>query len=292
MLTGTLEFQFADTSRLMKTFYWKPHAPLSSHIERVWGWESDAPAATAMPLVLPGTGADVFIHYRDPFRVDDAAGAVRETPAAHLICARRKTIELRTVNPIGFIAIRFRAGGLYRFTDVPPDALADNILPVDELWGADGRALADAVWAARTWDQRLNAVTRFLAGRLESHRPDEMVERAVRHIYYDCATISIAALARRLGVGQRQLERRMRSVTGQSPVEIRTASRFQKVMRHMLLNPADDFLAAILSFGFYDQAHFARTCKVFDLPPPRRTLAMAQRMTHFYNPPSSAPVSL
>ncbi len=276
----------------MKAFHWKPDAPLSAHIERVWGWESEGPAATAMPLVLPGTGADVFIHYRAPFSIEDAAGAVREAPAAHLICARRKTIELRTVNPIGFIAIRFRAGGLYRFTDVPPDVLADSTLPIDEMWGAGGRTLAEAVRAARSWDQRLDAVRQFLVGRIESCRPDELVEQAVRYIYYGCVAISITGLARRLGVGPRQLERRVRSVTGQNPVEIRTASRFQKVMRQMLLNPADDFLATILNYGFYDQAHFARTCRGFNLPTPGHTLAMARRMTHFYNPPSSGPVSL
>lgn len=276
----------------MKVFRWRPDGPLSFHIERIWGWESDGPEKTAFPLVLPGTGADVFFHYRAPFRFHDPAGIVREAPLAHLICARRKAINLLTGDSVGFIAVRLRAGSLYRFTNVPADELADSLLPTDELWNADGRTLSDAVRAAGNWPERLTAITRFLTDRLDRHRPDELVERAVRHIYYGCSNISIARLAERLGIGRRQLERRMRSVTGQSPVEIRSASRFQKVMRHMLLNPTDNFLVTLLDFGFYDQAHFSRACRAFDLPPPCRTLAMAQRMTHFYNPPLNDPASL
>jgi AraC-like DNA-binding protein len=276
----------------MRARCWKPAGPLSAHVERVWGWESTTSVAGAMPLVLPGTGADVFIHYRAPFRATDADGTIRNTPAAHLICARRKPMALQTQGAVGFIAIRFRAGGLYRFTNAPADMLADSTLPVEALWGAAGRALADEVSRAAGWEQRVEAVKRFLSGRLTVCHADDLVERAVRHLYYGCASTPVARLARTLGIGTRQLERRVRSVTGQSPVEIRTASRFQKIMRRMLLHPSDDFLTTILRYGFYDQAHFARTCRSFGLPSPQRTLAMARTMSHFYNPPPHGPASV
>ena len=270
----------------MRVFHWRPDGPLGVHVDRIWGWESHAQEKVRLPILMPGTGAEVFFHYRTPFRFEDCTKTQRTMPSSHLICARRKVITLCDSGDVGFLAVRFRAGSIHRFTDVRPNDLADNLISADQLWGKAGRQLHDALLCSDVPSDRAAILQSFLLDRLDGGHGDEVIERAVQSIYYDCAKVTISSLAGTLGIGRRQLERRTRRVTGQSLVELRTASRFQKVVRHLLLTPSANPLSTVLKYGFYDQSHFTRTCKSFGLPPPGAAIRKARSKTHFYNPPS------
>lgn len=64
-----------------------PPAELRPWVERFWSWESDC--AVPLPLLLPGTGADLFLHYRTPFLAITPDGACLRPTAA------RPTAEAR-----------------------------------------------------------------------------------------------------------------------------------------------------------------------------------------------------
>src|SRR4030081_3256452 len=81
-----------------------PIAPLRPYVERLWGWESIGQEIVKLPTLLPGTGAEMFFHYRTPF-VQDLAGKDHPLNNAHLICVRRTPIKLCAQGCIGFIAV-------------------------------------------------------------------------------------------------------------------------------------------------------------------------------------------
>lgn len=269
----------------MKAFSIRPIAILRPYIERIWGWESQGREILDLPTLLPGTGAEVFFHYRKPFR-GEISGADHAFDPAHLICVRRKPIKLCPSSSVGFVAIRFRAGGLHRFTTLPGADLIDGTVSVTDLWGAAGAKLSlDALNSPPSG--LLAIVEHFLVDRLENGNTDALVELAVSEIYKNCSEISVADLARRIGVTKRELQRRFRTLTGQTPVEVRRLSRIQHVMRHLLLDRSSGFLEVILKYGFYDQAHFIHAFSNFGLGPPHRYLTLARAKSHFYNTPWS-----
>jgi AraC-like DNA-binding protein len=276
----------------MKVFHWKPAGALARHVDRIWGWEGDPGERIALPVLLPGTGAEVFFHYRTPFRAAVGEAPLRILPQAHLICARHGLMKLDAQGEVGFAAVRFRAGSLHRFVRLPPAELHDATLSARELWGAEGAGLADAVVEASSTQERMLLLTAFLCRRLGAGKPDALAEDAVRRTYEHCAHLTLTTLADELGIGSRQLQRRVKAATGQTLAQIRRASRFQKAMRTLLLSPQIELLGPVLEQGFFDQAHFTHSCAELGLPAPGRVRARTRGLTHFYNPPAHRSVTI
>lgn len=267
----------------MKFFWIKPVAALAPYIERMWGWESIDDEVIDLPILLPGTGSEVFFHYRTPFR-HEVAGKVEALGSAHMVCVRRKPVRLLSSKDIGFVAVRFRAGSLHRFTRVPGANLLDQTLTATELWGEEGTRVALDATLRQSRREIAELLQRFLMSRLEEGRSDQLVERAVSTIYQRCAVVSVDHLALSLDVTRRQLERRFSALTAQTPIEVRRLSRMQKVMRKLLLEKSANVLDAVLTHGYYDQAHFIHDFAKTGLGPPQRFLNEIRSRPHFYNP--------
>lgn len=259
----------------MRVFDRPPHPRLRSCIDRFWGWECDPGEAVALPLLLPGTGAEMFFHHGTPF-----AG---EAQPSQLLCLRRRPLRLAAPGGIGFVAVRIRAGRLGRLTTKPARECLDRQLSAEALWGDAGRALAQRVAAAPAFGERVDLLEDFFLHGLPNGHADDLVEEAVERLYRDPLRTDIAGLADALGIGRRQLERRFLRQEGISPAAFRSVTRFQKTARRLLLDPALPLLDAALAQGYCDQAHFCRDFKFFSGQSPGRHLAAARRTTHFYN---------
>ncbi|HXU94784.1 MAG TPA: helix-turn-helix domain-containing protein [Gallionella sp.] len=272
----------------MRTFHISPIDELCPFVDRLWGWESTGNAMIALPTLLPGTGAEFYFHYRTPFRHDTAQAGQCGLGAAHLLCVRRKPVDLCGARDVGFIAVRFRAGMLHRFVDIPGGELMDQPCSIEDLWGREGKALFERVAGADSLSDRSKLIQHFLLKKLRSLPADSLVERAVSRIYRDCSSMSIKQLASQMGIGKRQLERRFVALTGQTPADVRRLSRLQKTVRALMLDPSTRTLDAALANGYYDQSHFIHDFRELTGAPPQRHLEIARAKTHFYNTPIRA----
>jgi len=267
------------------TFHHRPIPALRAQIERIWGWQE--PHALALPLVMPGFGAELFFHHGEPFR-SLVGGAERRLERGHLLCVRGAPLRLLEQPSTAFTAVRIRAGALGRFTSIPLRELKDTQVGLGEIWGRAGVELANRVAETKLESDRVHLIEEFLRRRLAETRCDRLVERALELIYRGSDTLTIAALASQCGLGRRQFERRIGEYCGQPAVELRCLARFYHVARRLAVQPALGALEAALAAGYYDQAHFIREFKRFAGITPeafRRTLAGT---THFYNPVGAA----
>lgn len=264
----------------MRQFTYFPPPDLAPYIDRLWGWEGDIGETLVLPTLLPGTGAELYFHYRQPFEYGASSATRRE--GAHLFCLRRTALELMPAQEAGFIAVRFRAGMLYRFLDIPGAELIDCTEAIEDLWGSAGRIVAAKVADAKCHESRTSLIIHFLRSKLATTAKDEVAEAAVSTLYR-APVQSIEMLSAGLGLGRRQLERRFQGLTGQRPSEFRRLVRFQKTARTLLLTPNADALDTALAHGYYDQSHFIRDFRSFAQASPQAYLASARRKTHFYN---------
>lgn len=266
----------------MRIFQFRPHPLLKPYVARIWGWEAEAGEQANLPVVLPGTGAEVFFHFGTPFRrADDGT----DSGPAHLLCLRHRPQALAPQSGLGFIAVRFRAGRLWGLIDPPAAECLDQVLPVEALWGRRGRYLQEQIGSVADFPSRRRVLEHFLLGRLDGCRTDPLVTAAVDRLYRHPQGTTIDALAQTLGLGRRQLERRFQAQEGLSPMEFRRRIRFQKTVRRLLLDPSLPLLAAALDQGYYDQSHFHRDFQDLTGQTPARHLAAARQATHFYNTP-------
>ncbi|HJV03290.1 MAG TPA: helix-turn-helix domain-containing protein [Burkholderiaceae bacterium] len=275
----------------MRRFHLLPAPPLRPYIDRLWGWESAPGETIALPTLLPGAGAELYFHYRQPFRHASAAGdtgaALCSTPhaAAHLLCLRNVPLALAPMAEVGFIAVRFRTCMLARFTAVPAAGLHDGPRDIADVWGAPGRMCAARVAAADDHAARLALIQQFLLRQLRPEHADPLAEAAVDILYRSQGGVRIDQLADRLHLGRRQLERRVLASAGQSPAALRRLCRFHHTVRALLLAPDAPGLDTALRHGYFDQAHFIHDFRALAHTTPQRFLRQASGTTHFYNPP-------
>ncbi len=260
----------------MKANSWKPCAELAPYIERYWSWESSSNCA--LPILLPGTGNDLFIHFQRPFS--------NINHPAHLLCVRTRPWPLESNGPTAFIAIRFRMGALRHFCGFGLGELFDQSVTVEQLWGQEGQRWAENVV--------LKSRSTFCRGVIEESlirwlrrycRPDDAIDWVAARLYYDHPNCRVDDLASGFRMGRRQIERRFKSALGVPPKAFHRLARFQHVVRDLLLTQSRDGLDTALAHGYYDQAHFIREFESFAQVTPTSFLNQRNFMSHFYNPP-------
>lgn len=268
----------------MNVFNLSPDMELLPFIDRFWGWESSSHEVVHLPTLLPGTGAELYFHFGEPFRVNTKENDSFALSSGHLFCIRNVPVDLSPNSDIGFIAVRFRAGMLQRFTCIPVHELVDCQLSVEDIWGGMGGELLRHLSYALDRQERIALIRSFLVDRLRPSA-DLLVEHATTMLYRRGSTMSIESLASLLGLGRRQLERRWKKFSGQSPNEIKCLNRFQQTIRGLMLEPAVATTDRALMCGYYDQAHFIQDFQRRVGLAPNGFLRVARAKTHFYNTP-------
>lgn len=135
-----------------------PSPLLAPYIERYWSGEGRADEPLQLPKLLPGTGAELFLHYRTPFRILSAAGHGQTVPRMQVLSLRHISLPLAPASDLGFIAVRFRAGALRHFCSPPMEAVVDRVAPLTELLPANSQLLAAALKVELPTRQRVAVV--------------------------------------------------------------------------------------------------------------------------------------
>jgi transcriptional regulator GlxA family with amidase domain len=84
---------------------------------------------------------------------------------------------------------------------------------------------------------------------------DYTVEECLRRIEAHSGNLSVAQLARDLGISSRQLTRRFQNTVGLSPKEFARVSRFLNVLRCLSEDHKRSLTETALVCGYFDQAH-------------------------------------
>ncbi|MBN9403064.1 MAG: AraC family transcriptional regulator, partial [Burkholderiales bacterium] len=234
----------------MITFQQAPVPALRPFIDRLWGWEAAPGESIALPALLPGTGAELYFHYGAPFRPCVAGVPAASLGKGHLLCLRSAVLDLAPQSGVGFVAVRFRAGAVCRFVPMAESALRDEAPSFAQVWGPEGRILLDRLSDAADRIERAGLLQRFLLARLRPEAADPWVEAGMALAYREGGRLRMDGLAGRLGLGRRQLERRWRVRTGQSPAEFARLARFQRTVRRLMLDRRVRVVDAALEGGY------------------------------------------
>lgn len=228
-----------------------PPDDLAPFVAHYWSveWDLDAPSAAE---TLPHPSVHV---------VFEAAGEVRRADVTFVHTARFR----RQLSGRGWVfGIKFRPAAfqplLGRRRSV--GALANRVVPVATVFGADGGAWAREVLSARTFDRRMAVATSFLRPRLarlspldpEAARVRDLVERVER----DRSLLRVEQLARAIGVDVRALQRVFRRLVGAPPKWVLQRYRLHEAAERLKAPHPPPLASIAAELGYADQAHFAR----------------------------------
>ena len=254
-----------------------PPQILTDFVKLIWIQEHDATDDYVPPERIVADGiVELVFHFGNPFVTYFSDGTVEKQPTSFAIAQSSKHILIQPAGKIGIIAVRFHPWGAYHFFDLQIREFSDRIIPIDHLWRAKAAEIEDRICAAQDNRERLHIIIRFLLEQLaENHKPRYATDRVIQFIHRSRGQLSIKELTEKTGIGERTLERSLRSTLGISPKHFSRITRFLNTC-HFIRHHKDKNLTQITyECGYYDQAHLIREFKAFAGITPKEFFASA-----------------
>ncbi len=164
-----------------------------------------------------------------------------------------------TIEGLGrVVGARFRPGGFRPFLDGPVSALTDRFTKVEDLFGHESRAVADAIITADD-DEAVELLAGFLRERARPHDPlVEEVAGIVDRVAADPALSRVDDLADALGITPRRLQRIFAEYVGVGPKWVIRRFRMQEAADRAASGADIGWAELAAELGYADQAHFTR----------------------------------
>jgi AraC-like DNA-binding protein len=173
------------------------------------------------------------------------------------------------------IVARLHLGTPESVFGTPASAIADRIVPLEELWGAAARRLVDRLSSARDMIDaaavlEMAIADRSAAARVRGGRGDrddraQLVLNAAARL----SGASVNAVATGLGVSERHLRRVFREAVGVSPKAFTRLTRFHRALRAAREDGHASWAGIAAAAGYYDQAHLIAEFRTIAGAPPR-----------------------
>ena len=156
--------------------------------------------------------------------------------------------------------IKLRPACFRAFHDAPAVRLTGQVVPLDEVLGPAASALAEAIFAAPSFERQVRVAEACLAERrVIVPRPLARLRDLVERVATDATLQRVGELARLMSVDARTLERRFRDAVGVSPKWVIRRYRLHEAA--LRLERGDLVTTVAHDLGYADQAHFARDFK-------------------------------
>jgi len=241
----------------------EPSPPLRPYVRLIWCLELDTPGEFGPPeRIAPDGIVELVFHYRDEISVRFADREFAPQPRSSLVCQTRRYVEISPRRKTGLVSVRFRPGGALHFLPMPVSELADRVIPAEDVWGRGVLELEERLAVARSLDERVSWVQRFLLERLRPRR-EKQVAAAVRAVWRHRGNVRATELARELGVSTRTAQRLFQAAVGMPPKSYSRLVRFLHACSVLRGGGWTSLTDVGYGCGYYDQAHFIADCRDF-----------------------------
>ncbi|MGC4093122.1 MAG: helix-turn-helix domain-containing protein [Polyangiaceae bacterium] len=139
--------------------------------------------------------------------------------------------------------------------------LTDRVVPLTQVFGAEGEAWARATFTTPDFEARTNLADAFLTTRLAGLRISgecSATRDLVEHMAATHSLLRVESAAERLGVDERTLQRRFRRYVGVSPKWVILRYRLHEAAERLHSEQPPGLAQLAAELGYADQAHFAR----------------------------------
>lgn len=257
-----------------------PSNVLRPYISRYWVWEKE----NTLPKIFAGTGTELMFRYGATLSTENVKGNVFSLPKSYIMSPRFKQYQLQVSQDASFISVRFRAGAFRHFCQYAGSDFIDNFVSCEDLWGQMGKSLEQQVFVAQSTPERVRVIEGFLIECLNRYVKDERkLDCAVQSLLYHYQDMNVQQIQQNLFLSQRQMERKFKAAVGVSPKAFQRISRFEAVIKKLLLARQNKYLDIAMEHGYYDQSHFIKDFKYYIGEAPSVFLQNKNFMSHFYN---------
>jgi AraC-like DNA-binding protein len=241
----------------------RPESPaLSPFVEWLWYFTGDLPHARER--ILPTGTMQLLVNlYEDELRTYTGArfAKVRRIRGSAISGAWARPFGIDTLEQRHVVGVAFRPGGAAPFLAAPADALRDDHVELDRIWGRDGALLRERLLEAPTPAAALRTLESWLLRR--AARPleaDKLVELAVGALDRGAP---VGRLTQRLGVTPGRFIRHFESMVGITPKRFARVRRFGRALESVERGCPVRWSEVAAACGYFDQAHLIHDFQEF-----------------------------
>jgi AraC-like DNA-binding protein len=261
----------------------RPSPPLGDFVEMLWIWRG-ATQPHAFERLLPTGTVELVINLRDDeSRVYDREDQRRFQilPGAILVGPQSEYFVIDTAEQREVMGVHFRPGGVFPFAG-PAGEVTDAHVPLDALWGNEGRRLRERLLEADSDASRFRILEAALIGQaccsLERHPAVALALGEFARVPHARRVAEVRAEA---GLSHRRFVQLFRDAVGLTPKLYCRIRRFQEVLQRVAAGRAIEWTGLALDCGYYDQAHFARDFRAFSgLNPSTYLVERSEHLNH------------
>jgi AraC-like DNA-binding protein len=223
----------------------KPPADLEPWIQHFWSVRWDL------------RGCEPFLQETVPHPNVQIVFDARSAHVAGVHTARFSTTLQGAAHVFG---IKFRPGGFRPFLGSSVGALANRMVPIEQIFGSSAREWELTISDMEEDDSLIGAASEFLRARLPAADSNvvlatRLAEQISMAAEGESEIRSVQALARLSGIGQRSLQRLFQEYVGASPKWVIRRYRLHELVERLKTGEAVDGAQTALDLGYCDQAH-------------------------------------
>lgn len=249
---------------------YRPSADLAPYIRRFYVFEAPLPDGVVVEDFLLAETAFVRCLLRGDWSAETRSGEWNTAGNIVFFGANSSPLKVRVKGGFAVTGFAIRPSGWHALFLSPHNQLADQMRPLQELWGELADRMIAGVSQAVDDAGQLAAMERCIRERLElfpGHLPDPQMAQ-FEIIARTDSTIRIEDAAGQLGLSVRQLERRCLAAFGLTPKAVLRRSRFLDAATALrgFSSPSEIELGAL---RYYDQSHMNREFRRYTGMTPR-----------------------
>lgn len=236
------------------------HSQLQQYIEVYW-FLTASPTDCIDEYITVDGQADILINFGVPYqRINTHNGTAETITTSNIDAQRTYPIQIQTSGQINLLGIRFRAGALHPFVNIPAHELTDLTIDLPTIYGQAGSDLEEglAQHISNPTAQR-DILDTFFLQQLTLSQSFQMVHQLSAQL----TQTTIKDLSEHVGYSERSIHRLFQSNIGFSPKFYARLLRFQSALTLVTQHPTMTLADISQASGYYDQAHFSKDFRYF-----------------------------
>ncbi|WGW13956.1 helix-turn-helix domain-containing protein [Saxibacter everestensis] len=182
-----------------------------------------------------------------------------DVPAGLLVTGLHERAWFRRITGTGDVfAIRLRPAGLAVLSSLRPEDLVNQTIPITAELDAGLHELMTRAAGERTAESRSRAVNDAIADRMRQNPPQAshlLANRVLDELRARAYNRTSTPLAERFGISERTIQRALSQTLGIGPKQVARRIRLQEAAQAIAIQDDDRLTELAVQLGYSDQAH-------------------------------------
>jgi AraC-like DNA-binding protein len=249
-----------------------PVRALRPFIDAYQGYVDHTPGVLAR-RELPLGRVVLVLSFGEPYRIGHSRTGEVTTGASFVAGLHDAYVSTQQLGPTAGMQVNLTPWGAYLLLQRPMHELANRTVALDDVVNA-WKLLTPRLAEAENWDKRFALLEDALLARMSRAHPlSPGIVWAWRQLEASRGSVSIGALAERLGWSRKHLAAKFREQIGLPPKTAARVLRFHQTVGLIERGAEMPWAAIAMRSGYYDQAHFIRDFTEFAGQTPTEFLA-------------------